>query len=260
MKLSDLKKFKNHEIITCLTAYDASFAGLFDQCGIDVILVGDSLGNVIKGDENTLGVTIDDMCYHTQAVANKIQNSLLIADMPYQTYSNPNDAIKNANLLLKAGAQVIKIEGGEECEAVFKSFQDEQIPVCGHLGLQPQSIQELGGYKVQGREEASAQKILKDAKLLEELGVEVMVLECIPTKLGKEISESISIPTIGIGAGNYCDGQVLVSYDMLDINLGRKPKFVKNFMTGNSSIEEAVKLFISEVKSRKFPSADYSYE
>ncbi|MEL0271310.1 MAG: 3-methyl-2-oxobutanoate hydroxymethyltransferase, partial [Gammaproteobacteria bacterium] len=127
-------------------------------------------------------------------------------------------------------------------------------------GLQPQSIQELGGYKVQGREEASAQKILKDAKLLEELGVEVMVLECIPTKLGKEISESISIPTIGIGAGNYCDGQVLVSYDMLDINLGRKPKFVKNFMTGNSSIEEAVKLFISEVKSRKFPSADYSYE
>ena len=260
MTLTQLQSFKESgEKITCLTAYDSSFSKLFDECGVDVILVGDSLGNVIQGAQNTLNVTMQDMIYHTQAAAKGIQNALLIGDMPYQSYTNPEQTLKNAERLMSAGAHMIKFEGGSEHEASFKLLQANNIPVCGHLGLQPQSVIEMGGYKVQGKDEQSAQRILKDAKMLESWGVKAIVIECVPAKLASKISQSISIPTIGIGAGVDCDGQVLVSYDMLGINTGYLPKFVKNFLTGNDSIESAVKDFVDSVKNQTFPSDEYSY-
>ena len=184
MILSQLQSFKeNSEKITCLTAYDASFAKLFDECGVDVILVGDSLGNVIQGSQNTLSVTMQDMIYHTQAAARGVQNALLIADMPYKSYTNAEQTLKNADRLMSAGAHMIKFEGGSEHEASFKLLQANNIPVCGHLGLQPQSVVEMGGYKVQGKDKQSAQCILKDAKMLESWGVKTIVLECVPAKL-----------------------------------------------------------------------------
>lgn len=259
MKLSQLRLFKNKgEKITCLTAYDASFAYTFDECGVDIILVGDSLGNVIQGGENTLGVTMTDMIYHTKAVAKGVNNSLLIADMPYQSYDSAEQTLKNAQRLVEVGAQMVKFEGGSEYEASFKILQKNNIPVCGHLGLQPQSVVEMGGYKVQGRDEQSAQKILDDAKKLESWGVGVIVLECVPAVLAKKISQSLSIPTIGIGAGVDCDGQVLVSYDMLGINTGYMPKFVKIFLT-NGDIKSATTDFIKSVKNTTFPTDEHSY-
>jgi 3-methyl-2-oxobutanoate hydroxymethyltransferase len=260
MKINKLKSFKQSaEKIACLTAYDASFAQLFDECGIDVILVGDSLGNVIQGGENTLGVTMEDMVYHTQSVSKSIQDALLIADMPYQSYDSAEQTLENAQRLIDAGAQMVKFEGGREHEASFKILQANGIPVCGHLGLQPQSVIEMGGYKVQGRDKASAERIIDDALALESWGVQVLVLECVPAELAKKVSQAISIPTIGIGAGVGCDGQVLVSYDMLGINTGHMPKFVKNFLKGNSGIQGAVNAFIKAVKDQSFPGDEHSY-
>jgi 3-methyl-2-oxobutanoate hydroxymethyltransferase len=260
MKISDLKAFKQSgEKITCLTAYDASFSRLFDACGIDIILVGDSLGNVIQGGENTLGVTMEDMIYHTQSVAKGIQDALLIADMPYQSYESADQTLANAQRLIDAGAQMVKFEGGQEHKDSFEILQANNIPVCGHLGLQPQSVIEMGGYKVQGKDEASANRIIDDALALEALGVDVLVLECVPAELAKKVSQAISIPTIGIGAGVDCDGQVLVSYDMLGINTGHMPKFVKNFLKGNSDIQGAVNAFIGAVKNQTFPGDEHSY-
>jgi 3-methyl-2-oxobutanoate hydroxymethyltransferase len=261
MKIFELKIFKEQsKKITCLTAYDKSFAEIFDECDIDVILVGDSLGNVIQGGENTLKVTMNDMLYHTQAVAKGVKNALLIADMPYQSYDNAEQTLKNAQQLINAGAQMVKFEGGEEYKSAFKILQDNNISVCGHLGLQPQSVLKMGGYKVQGKDENSANKILADALLLESLGVAVLVLECIPAKLAKKISQALSIPTIGIGAGVDCDGQVLVSYDMLGINTGRVPKFVKNFLVESGDIKTAVNDFINAVKKQEFPTDEHSYK
>ena len=260
MKIEALKTFKESgEKITCLTAYDSSFALMFDECGIDVILVGDSLGNVIQGGENTLGVTMEDMVYHTQIVAKGIKNALFIADMPYQSYSNAEQTLENAKRLINAGAQMVKFEGGREHEASFKILQDNNIPVCGHLGLQPQSVLEMGGYKVQGKDEASAKQIIEDALALESWGVQTLVLECVPAALAKQVSQAISIPTIGIGAGVDCDGQVLVSYDMLGINTQRLAKFVKNFLEDNHDIQGAVKAYISAVKTQEFPDDQHSY-
>ena len=260
MKISDLKAFKQSgEKITCLTAYDASFAKMFDQCSVDVILVGDSLGNVIQGGENTLGVTMEDMIYHTQSVSKSIQDALLIADMPYQSYDSAEQTLENAQRLIDAGAQMVKFEGGREHEASFEILQANGVPVCGHLGLQPQSVIEMGGYKVQGRDDESAKRIIDDALALESWGVQTLVLECVPAELAKKASQAISIPTIGIGAGVDCDGQVLVSYDMLGINTGHMPKFVKNFLKGNSDIQGAVNAFIDAVKNQSFPGDEHSY-
>ncbi len=258
MNIEQLKSFKQTgEKITCLTAYDASFALVFDECGVDVILVGDSLGNVIKGDENTLGVSMNDMVYHTQAVAKNTSQALLIADMPYQSYDKAEQTLQNAQRLIAAGAQMVKFEGGREHQACFEILQAHHIPVCGHLGLQPQSVVEMGGYKVQGRDEESAQRILEDAKALESWGVKTLVLECVPASLAKQISEQLNIPTIGIGAGLDCDGQVLVSYDMLGITQN-PPKFVRNFLV-NGSVESATKDFIQAVKNHTFPSDEHSF-
>lgn len=260
MNIEDLKRFKESgEKITCLTAYDASFSSVFDACGIDIILIGDSLGNVIQGGKNTLGVSMDDMVYHTQAVAKGVQNALRIADMPYQSYTNVEQTLTNAKRLITAGAQMVKFEGGCEHEASFKILQDNGIPVCGHLGLQPQSVIKMGGYKVQGRDKQSADKIIKDALVLTSWDVKAIVLECIPAELAKQISQSLSIPTIGIGAGVDCDGQVLVSYDMLGIHVGGVSKFVKNFLTNNGDVKSAVNAFIKAVKDKSFPSKQHSY-
>jgi len=260
MKISDLQTFKHSgKKITCLTAYDASFAQLFDGCGIDIILVGDSLGNVIQGGENTLDVTMEDMVYHTQIVAKGVKEALLIADMPYQSYDSAEQTLQNAKRLMDAGAQMVKFEGGQEHKDSFEILQANNIPVCGHLGLQPQSVLEMGGYKVQGKDEESAKRIIENALALESWGVQTLVLECVPATLAKQVSQALSIPTIGIGAGSDCDGQVLVSYDMLGINTGRMPKFVKNFLTDNNDIQGAVKAFIGAVKNQTFPGDEHSY-
>ncbi len=260
MNIEALKTFKQSgEKIVCLTAYDASFASVFDTCGIDIILIGDSLGSVIQGCENTLGVSMDDMIYHAQAVAKGTQNTLRIVDMPYQSYTNTKQTLTNAKRLIMAGAQMVKLEGGCEHEASFKILQDNDIPVCGHLGLQPQSVIEMGGYKVQGRDRQSADKITKDALALASWSVKAIVLECIPAELAKQVSQSLSIPTIGIGAGVNCDGQVLVSHDMLGIHVGHVPKFVKNFLINNGDVKSAVSAFIKAVKDKSFPSRQHSY-
>ena len=260
MKHSELSLFKEQgQKITCLTAYDASMAKILDQSGVDAILIGDSLGMVVQGGENTRSVSINDMIYHTSIVSDSSSNALVIADMPFASYDSSDDALKNAKALIDAGARMVKIEGGSEHSDVIKTLISNNINICGHLGLQPQLVIKSDDYKVQGRDENSAQTILNNALLLESLGVSVLVLECIPSDLAKTISEKLTIPTIGIGAGVHCDGQVLVSYDMLGITTGKQPRFVRNFLNNQISISDAVESFVLEVKEGRFPSESESY-
>ena len=260
MKHSELSLFKEQgQKITCLTAYDASMAKILDQSGVDAILIGDSLGMVIQGGENTRSVSINDMIYHTSIVSDSSSNALVIADMPFASYDSPDDALKNAKLLIEAGARMVKIEGGSEHSDVIKTLISNNINICGHLGLQPQLVIKSDDYRVQGRDHSSAQTILNNALLLESLGVSVLVLECIPSDLAKTISEKLTIPTIGIGAGVHCDGQVLVSYDMLGITTGKQPRFVRNFLSNQITISDAVESFVLEVKKGRFPSESESY-
>ena len=260
MKHSELSLFKEQgQKITCLTAYDASMAKILDKSGVDSILIGDSLGMVIQGGENTRSVSINDMIYHTSIVSDSCSNALVIADMPFASYDSSNDALKNAKLLIDAGARMVKIEGGSEHSDVIKTLISNNINICGHLGLQPQLVIKSDDYRVQGRDDSSAQTILNNALLLESLGVSVLVLECIPSDLAKTISEKLTIPTIGIGAGVHCDGQVLVSYDMLGITTGKQPRFVRNFLSNQITISDAVESFVVEVKEGTFPSESESY-
>ena len=260
MKHSELSLFKEQgQKITCLTAYDASMTKILDQSGVDAILIGDSLGMVIQGRENTRSVSINDMIYHTSIVSDSSSNALVIADMPFASYDSPDDALKNAKLLIEAGARMVKIEGGSEHSDVIKTLISNNINICGHLGLQPQLVIKSDDYRVQGRDHSSAQTILNNALLLESLGVSVLVLECIPSDLAKTISEKLTIPTIGIGAGVHCDGQVLVSYDMLGITTGKQPRFVRNFLSNQITISDAVESFVLEVKEGRFPSESESY-
>ena len=260
MKHSELSLFKEQgQKITCLTAYDASMAKILDQSGVDAILIGDSLGMVIQGGENTRSVSINDMIYHTSIVSDSSSNALVIADMPFASYDSSDDALKNAKSLIDAGARMVKIEGGSEHSDVIKTLISNNINICGHLGLQPQLVIKSDDYRVQGRDDISAQTILNNALLLESLGVSVLVLECIPSDLAKTISEKLTIPTIGIGAGVHCDGQVLVSYDMLGITTGKQPRFVRNFLNNQISISDAVESFVAEVKEGAFPSESESY-
>ena len=260
MKHSELSLFKEQgQKITCLTAYDASMAKILDQSGVDAILIGDSLGMVIQGGENTRSVSINDMIYHTSIVSDSSSNALVIADMPFASYDSSDDALKNAKSLIDAGARMVKIEGGSEHSDVIKTLISNNINICGHLGLQPQLVIKSDDYRVQGRDDISAQTILNNALLLESLGVSVLVLECIPSDLAKTISEKLTIPTIGIGAGVHCDGQVLVSYDMLGITTGKQPRFVRNFLSNQITISDAVESFVAEVKEGRFPSESESY-
>jgi len=260
MKHSELALFKeNSEKITCLTAYDASMAKLLDQSGIDAILIGDSLGMVIQGGENTRSVSIDDMIYHTSIVSSSCNDALIIADMPFASYDNPKDALNNARALIDVGARMVKIEGGSEHSEVIKTLISNNINICGHLGLQPQMVINSDEYRVQGRDENSAKKIIKNAVLLESLGVSALVLECIPSDLAQTVTEKLTIPTIGIGAGADCDGQVLVSFDMLGITSGKQPRFVRNFLNNQNTISDAIEAFVMEVKAGTFPNQSESY-
>ena len=260
MKHSDLNFYKEKgEKITCLTAYDASIAKLIDDCGVDVVLIGDSLGMVIQGYKNTRSVTMQDMLYHTEIVANSCQQALVIADMPFQSYDSSELALINAQNLVNVGADMVKIEGGQEHEEVFRVLSSNNINICGHLGLQPQKETESSEYKIQGKDENSAELILSDALLLESLGISSLVLECIPSALAKEVSSKLNIPTIGIGAGKDCDGQVLVCYDMLGITQGKLPRFVRNFVSTEGTIPLAISAFVKEVKAGTFPSTSESY-
>ncbi|MEH6468925.1 MAG: 3-methyl-2-oxobutanoate hydroxymethyltransferase [Porticoccus sp.] len=242
-----------------ITAYDASFARLIEQAGIDVVLVGDSLGNVIQGHGSTVPVTMDDMIYHVEAVCRGNSKSLVIADLPFMAYATEEQTMENAALLMQAGAHMVKLEGGAWLEETVLMLSERGIPVCGHLGLTPQSVNKLGGYKVQGRDDQSAEKMVLDAHLLEEAGVDILVLECVPTALAQQITNELSIPVIGIGAGPNTDAQVLVIYDMLGIS-SRLPKFSKNFLTETGDVETALKAYAKEVRSGAFPQPEHSFK
>jgi len=251
------------EKIVMLTSYDASMTVHCEQAEVDVLLVGDSLGMVVQGHDSTLTVTMEDMIYHTRHVARARQHTLLATDMPYHTYGDKHAALANAQRLLnEAGTDMVKLEGGGAIIDIIAHLTDNGVRVCGHLGLLPQSVNELGGYKVQGREQAAADKMVQDAIELQQAGVEMIVLECIPASLGKRISEAIDIPTIGIGAGNDCDGQVLVIYDLLGITPGTQPRFAKDFLAGlppDKGITAAIAAYVDAVKSGTFPDEEHSF-
>lgn len=253
---------KNGEKLTMLTAYDYTTAKLLDESGVDSILVGDSLGMVVLGYDDTLSVTMEDMIHHSAAVARGAKNALVITDMPFMSYqTSVYDAVVNAGRLVKEGkAQAVKLEGGIEfCEHI-KAIVKASIPVCAHIGLTPQSINAFGGFKVQGKGKQEAQRLLDEARAVEEAGAFAVVLECVPAKLAKKISESISIPTIGIGAGAGCDGQVLVYQDMLAMYSDFKPKFVKQYAQIGSVMKDAFRQYIDEVKSGAFPSEEHTFK
>jgi len=260
ISVSHLAKMKtNNQKITCITAYDASFAAIFDQAGIQVLLIGDSLGMVLQGHESTLPVTVEDVKYHTAAVASTAKNSLIIADLPFMSYSTPAQTYDNAAILMRAGANMVKLEGGEWVAESVKGLIERGIPVCGHLGLTPQSVNVLGGYRVQGREEDKAEKLLNDALLLEKSGVQLIVLECVPVQLAERISKALTIPVIGIGAGAKTDGQILVMHDAFGISAGFCPKFSKNFLVETGDIRRAVALYKDEVEAGTFPADEHSF-
>lgn len=251
---------RSGEKIACLTAYDASFAGALDAANVDVVLVGDSLGMVVQGKATTLPVTIEQMLYHTQCVAAGLSHALLMVDMPFMSYATTATALDNAALLMKeGGAHILKLEGGAAQVDTVKKLTDCGIPVCAHLGLQPQSVHVMGGYKVQGRDAETADTLLNDALVLQQAGASAVVLECIPADLAKHVTETLDIPTIGIGAGRDCDGQVLVLYDVLGITRGKLPTFSKNFLSDATTIDAALQCYVDDVKNQVFPSDTQSF-
>ncbi|OUR80946.1 3-methyl-2-oxobutanoate hydroxymethyltransferase [Colwellia psychrerythraea] len=248
------------EKISTITAYDASFAKLFDQAGIHAILIGDSLGMVLQGQDSTLPVTIEDMAYHTRCVKRGVEESLIIADMPFMSYASQEQALANAALLMQAGASMVKIEGGAWLNGTISALVERGVPVCAHLGLTPQSVNILGGFKVQGRDDDKAQQMIADAKALEAAGAQLLVLECIPATLGEAITQALTIPTIGIGAGKDTDGQILVMHDALGIACNYMPKFSRNFLKDTGDIKKAVELYISEVSEGNFPGDEHIFK
>lgn len=247
------------EKITMLTAYDSTMSALLNRSGVETILIGDSLGNVIQGHSSTTPVTVEQMAYHTECVARANSHAFIIADLPFASYGDPVQALDSAAELMRAGADMVKLEGGDWQIDIIQYLVERSVPVCAHLGLLPQSVHILGGYKVQGKSKDAASLMLEQAIACEQAGAQMIVLEAIPSSLGKLITESLSIPTIGIGAGADCSGQVLVLQDMLGISPGKPPKFVKNFLDGHTSIEAAVKAYVREVKSGKFPGPEHSF-
>ena len=252
------------EKIAMLTCYDASFSALLDTQHVDCILVGDSLGNVIQGQRTTIPVQMSDMVYHTKAVLRGLytrptSRAWVVADMPFGSYGSTEDALHNAVKLMQAGAHMVKLEGGAWLADTVRSLVNNGIPVCAHMGLTPQSVYQLGGFKVQAKTEAAAEQLLKEALMLQEAGASMLVLEAVPMHVGKHVTESVRMVTIGIGAGKDTDGQVLVLYDMLDVFPGKKAKFVKNFMAGKASIAEAVAEYVAQVKSGEFPAPEHGF-
>jgi len=246
--------------IACLTAYDASFAHCAEQAGVDLVLVGDSLGMVVQGHDSTLAVSVDDIIYHCTAVRRGLAAPLLIADMPFMSYASEQQALGNAGqMLARGGANMVKLEGAGPVVAYTERLATLGIPVCGHLGLTPQSVNQLSGYRVQGKGRTQAQALLEDSQALQAAGASLLVLECVPTSLGQQISSALDIPVIGIGAGPHCDGQVLVMHDMLGIRTGHRPRFVRDFLAGASSVVEAMGHFVAAVRDRSYPSAEESF-
>ncbi len=250
---------EKNDKITMLTCYDASFASLMDDAGIDLILVGDSLGMVIQGHSTTLPVTVDDIAYHTACVARGVRTTMVVADLPFASYSTPEEAMANAARLMRAGAEMVKLEGGSWLAATVRHLVERGIPVCAHLGLTPQSVHQLGGFRVQGKTSEAADTLLTDALALEEAGASLLVLEAIPATLGAAVTRALRLPTIGIGAGVDCSGQVLVMHDMLGVFPGHRPKFVKNFMEGQTSVAAAFEAYVQAVKSMRFPAAEHCF-
>ncbi|HVK52150.1 MAG TPA: 3-methyl-2-oxobutanoate hydroxymethyltransferase [Pseudoxanthomonas sp.] len=246
--------------LVMLTAYDASFARVFEANGADLILIGDSLGMVVQGHDSTLPVTVDHIVYHTAAVARSLDRALLVSDLPFQSDATPERALDASIALLQAGAEMVKLEGAGHKLDVIRYLSERDIPVCAHLGLTPQSVLKFGGYKVQGKDEAAARQLKADAAAVAAAGASLLVLECVPSALAAEITQAISIPTIGIGAGPGCDGQVLVQHDFLGIDTGhRRPKFVKDFLAEGGSIAGAVQAYAAAVRDGSFPDAAHSY-
>lgn len=248
------------EKIACMTAYDASFAALVDAAGVDVVLVGDSLGMVIQGHDTTVPVTMDQMVYHCAAVSRGVRRPFLMADLPFMSYPTPELALSHSvRLMQEGGARMIKLESGRSQREIVEFLTGHDIAVCAHLGLKPQSVHKTGGFRVQGRDAGAAHRMLEDALALEAAGADLVLLECIPSTLGREIAQAVKVPVIGIGAGPDTDGQILVLYDILDITPGRKPRFVRNFMEGSASPQAAVVRYVEAVKSGEYPAPEHGF-
>jgi len=249
------------EKFTMLTAYDASFAAVVDQAGVEVILVGDSLGMVVQGHDSTVPVMVDDVLYHTRCVSRACHRAMVMADMPFMSFRDVPLALDNATRFMQqGGAQAVKLEGGGHVLPVVEALAKYGIPVCAHLGLQPQYVNKLGGYRVQGRDKAAARHMLHEAKIMQDSGADMLLLECVPADLASEISQSLKIPTIGIGAGVGCDAQVLVLYDLLGISFGKVPKFARNFLAETDSIQAAVAAYVEAVKAGRFPAPEHTFK
>ncbi|WP_252177456.1 3-methyl-2-oxobutanoate hydroxymethyltransferase [Endozoicomonas sp. 4G] len=255
--LADMKQ--SGEKFTSLTAYDATLAHLVSSQGVEVILVGDSLGNVIQGKNSTVPVTVDDMCYHTRCVTRAAHDAMIMVDLPFASYATKEQAVANAAKIMQAGAEVVKLEGEGWLPPIVAHLRQQGIPVCVHMGLTPQFVNVFGGYKVQGREQERANSMIQAAIDLQASGAAMLLLECVPSDLAREITKAVDIPVIGIGAGNATDGQILVVHDMLHLTPGRKPKFVKNYMAGAASPQEAVAQYVAEVKEGTFPAPEHSF-
>ena len=261
VSLSTLQRMKAEgEKIACLTCYDASFAVLVDEADTDVVLVGDSLGMVIQGHDTTVPVTMDDMVYHCRAVSRGLQRPLLMADLPFASYPTRDVALANAvRLMQEGGAEIVKLESGPSQIDIVEFLAGHDLAVCAHLGLKPQSVHKTGGFRVQGRESDAADRMIASAKALESAGADLVLLECIPAELGQRITEALSVPVIGIGAGPHTDGQILVLYDVLDITTGRKPRFVLNCMDGTGNNLEAMRRYVRAVKDRSYPAPEHGF-
>ena len=261
VNVSTLRRMKQDgEPIACLTAYDASYAALVDAAGTDVVLVGDSLGMVVQGHDTTVPVTVDNIVYHTQAVARGLRHAFLVADMPFMSYTNPTQALDNSvRLMQEGGAMMIKLEGGGGQLEIVEHLADHDIPVCAHLGLKPQSVHKLGGFKVQGREPDHAREMIESAKQLQDAGADIVLLECVPNEVGQAMKDALSVPIIGIGAGPHVDGQILVLYDILDITQGKTPRFVRNFQQGHDSPLAALQAYVKAVKDGSYPAPEHCF-
>jgi 3-methyl-2-oxobutanoate hydroxymethyltransferase len=261
VNIATLRKMKaDGTPIACLTAYDASFAALVDKAGTDLVLVGDSLGMVIQGHDTTVPVTVADVIYHTRNVARGLRRAFLVADMPFMSYTTPEQALRNAvPLMQEGGAMMIKLEGGEGQLEIVQHLARHDIPVCAHLGLKPQSVHKIGGFKVQGREPKAAKRMVDSARKLQDAGADIVLLECVPNELGKAVTRALDVPVIGIGAGPDVDGQILVLYDILDITQGRTPKFVRNFMAELDAPLAALGAYVQAVKDRSYPAPEHCF-
>lgn len=247
------------EKIAMLTCYDASFAALLDRAGVDSLLIGDSLGNVLQGQTTTLPVSLTDIAYHTACVVRARPSALVVSDLPFGTYGTPEAAFASSVELMRAGAQMIKLEGGEWLADTVRFLVERAVPVCAHVGLTPQSVHAFGGFKVQGKTEAGANQLLRDARAVQDAGAQLLVMEAVPSALAAEVTKQLRIPTIGIGAGVECSGQVLVLHDMLGIFPGKRPRFVKDFMQGQPNIQAAVEAYVRAVKDGSFPGTEHTF-